>query len=80
MKQVPQELLNEFIQGAQNGMGREEEIGGGNTVVSQTVLSCDVAQYPGSKWLVGGAIRVYLNKQKRVVGHKAVGPNPKRKE
>ena len=75
---LPKELLNEFIASAIAGSGRETDAGGGNTQVDQTVLKSEVEKYPELAGLAGGTIRVYLNQDQKYVGHKVIGPRPKR--
>lgn len=57
-----------FILAAESGTeGRETEIGGGNFRVELTILGKD--EIAGHPELVGGTVRVYLNKYHKYIGH-----------
>lgn len=79
--QIPKTLLDTFIAMAKTGEGRETDAGGGNTKVDITIMRADLAGFPvidsRLEGLIGGTIRVYLNREGRYVGHKFL-PAPKK--
>jgi hypothetical protein len=73
-KTLPLEAIKAYIDDAVAGLGREVEIGGGNTRVDITILGSDLATCPELVHFAGGTVRVYLNRKGKYVGHKVVGP------
>ena len=71
---LPDKLLLEFTSMAMDGEGRERDAGGGNTSVDITVLGGDVAAYPELAQIVGGTVRIYLNKVGGFVGYAVRAP------
>lgn len=63
--------IKDFVQDAEEGSGREIEIGGDNFQVDITILKDEI---PGHPELIGGTVRVFLNKYHRYIGHTVLGP------
>lgn len=63
--------IKRFIAEAEEGYGRETEIGGQNFQVDITILEGDVTNHPE---LVGGTVRVFLNKRQKYIGHRVLPP------
>ena len=75
---LPDKLLAEFTAMAKGGEGRERDAGGGNTSVDITVLGGDVVAYPELAQIVGGSVRIYLNKANVFVGYAVRAPLKKK--